>query len=89
MICAILDEALPRSPHRPHETLIEFVTDRPGHDLRYAVNDSKIRRELRWQPKETLASGLKRTVHWYLDNRDWWEEIRGGVYRGDRLGKIR
>jgi len=89
MICAILDEARPRAPHRPHEKLIEFVTDRPGHDLRYAVDDSKIRRELQWQPKETLASGLKKTVHWYLDNRDWWEKIRSGVYRGERLGKVR
>ncbi|HEX4193051.1 MAG TPA: dTDP-glucose 4,6-dehydratase [Stellaceae bacterium] len=89
MICTILDEALPDSPHRPHERLIEFVTDRPGHDLRYAVDDAKIRRELQWAPKETLESGLKKTVHWYLDNRDWWEKIRGGGYRGERLGKIR
>jgi dTDP-glucose 4,6-dehydratase len=88
MICAILDEALPRSPHRAHEKLIEFVTDRPGHDLRYAVDDAKIRRELGWQPAETLASGLKKTVYWYLDNRAWWEKIRNGLYRGERLGKI-
>ncbi|HEY1504719.1 MAG TPA: dTDP-glucose 4,6-dehydratase [Stellaceae bacterium] len=89
MVCAILDEALPHSSHRPHEKLIEFVADRPGHDLRYAVDDAKIRRELRWQPRETLASGLKKTVHWYLDNRDWWERIRGEIYRGERLGTIR
>jgi dTDP-glucose 4,6-dehydratase len=89
MICAILDEALPRSPHRPHEKLIEFVTDRPGHDLRYAVDDTKIRRELQWEPKETLATGVKKTVQWYLDNRDWWEKIRSGVYQGERLGNIR
>jgi dTDP-glucose 4,6-dehydratase len=88
MICAILDETLPRSLHRPHETLIEFVTDRPGHDLRYAVDDAKIRRELGWQPKETLETGLKKTVQWYLDNRDWWEKIRSGVYQGERLGKV-
>ncbi|HEX3971022.1 MAG TPA: dTDP-glucose 4,6-dehydratase [Stellaceae bacterium] len=88
MICAILDEAL-RSPLRPHERLIEFVTDRPGHDLRYAVDDAKIRRELQWEPKETLETGLKKTVHWYLDNRDWWEKIRNGVYHGERLGKVR
>jgi len=88
MICAILDDALPRSPHRPHEKLIEFVVDRPGHDLRYAVDDAKIRRELQWRPKETLASGLKKTVQWYLDNRAWWEKIRSGSYRGERLGKI-
>jgi dTDP-glucose 4,6-dehydratase len=89
MICAILDEALSRSPLRPHERLIEFVTDRPGHDLRYAVDDAKIRRELQWEPKETLETGLKKTVHWYLDNRDWWEKIRNGVYQGERLGKVR
>jgi dTDP-glucose 4,6-dehydratase len=87
MICAILDEALPNSRHCPHEKLIEFVTDRPGHDFRYAVDDSKIRRDLQWQPKETLATGLKKTVHWYLDNRDWWEKIRAGVYKGERLGR--
>jgi dTDP-glucose 4,6-dehydratase len=87
MICAILDEALPQSPHRPHEKLIEFVVDRPGHDQRYAVDDGKIRRELGWQPSESLASGLKKTVHWYLDHRDWWEKIRSGVYHGERLGR--
>jgi dTDP-glucose 4,6-dehydratase len=89
MLCAILDEALPRSPHRPHDKLIEFVADRPGHDLRYAVDDAKIRRELSWQPQETLATGLKKTVQWYLDNRGWWEKIRSGVYRGERLGTVR
>ncbi|HWE72563.1 MAG TPA: dTDP-glucose 4,6-dehydratase [Stellaceae bacterium] len=89
MICGILDEALPHAAHRPHENLIEFVTDRPGHDLRYAVDDAKIRRELQWEPKETLETGLKKTVHWYLDNRDWWEKIRSGGYHGERLGKVR
>jgi dTDP-glucose 4,6-dehydratase len=89
MICAILDEALPRSPYRPHEKLIEFVADRPGHDLRYAVDDAKIRGELGWQPKETLATGLKKTVQWYLDNRDWWQRIRSGIYKGERLGQVR
>jgi dTDP-glucose 4,6-dehydratase len=89
MLCAILDEALPRSPHRPHEKLIEFVADRPGHDLRYAVDDEKIRRELAWQPQETLATGLKKTVQWYRDNRGWWEKIRSGVYHGERLGTVR
>ena len=88
-VCAILDEALPQSPHRPHEKLIEFVADRPGHDLRYAVDDTKLRRELGWAPQETLATGLKKTVHWYLDNRDWWEKIRRGVYQGERMGQAR
>ncbi len=86
-ICALLDELLPRSPYRPHEKLIEFVADRPGHDLRYAVDDTKLRRELGWAPQETLATGLKKTVQWYLDNRAWWEKIRSGLYRGERLGR--
>jgi dTDP-glucose 4,6-dehydratase len=89
MICSILDDLLPHSPYRPHEKLIEFVADRPGHDLRYAVDDTKIREELGWQPQETLATGLKKTVEWYLDNRAWWESIRSGVYQGERLGQVR
>ena len=87
LLCALLDEALPQSPHRPHENLITFVPDRPGHDLRYAIDDRKLRRELGWRPTETLATGLKKTVRWYLDNRAWWEPIRSGVYRGERLGR--
>jgi dTDP-glucose 4,6-dehydratase len=86
-ICAILDEELPDSPHRPHEQLIRLVADRPGHDLRYAIDDSKLRRELGWQPREDLESGLRKTVRWYLANRDWWEPIRSGRYRGERLGR--
>jgi len=88
-LCAILDEALPRSPHRPHEKLIAFVADRPGHDLRYSVDDAKLRRRFGWRPAETLESGLRKTVRWYLDNRQWWEPIRSGVYRGERLGLAR
>jgi dTDP-glucose 4,6-dehydratase len=65
------------------------VTDRPGHDLRYAVDDRKLRRELGWKPAESLATGLRRTVRWYIDNRSWWEPIRDGLYRGERLGQIR
>ncbi len=76
MICALLDEALPASPHRPHADLITFVTDRPGHDARYAINCDKIERELGWRPSLGLDEGLKRTVAWYLENRDWWEAIR-------------
>ena len=87
LLCALLDDALPQSPHRPHEKLIAFVPDRPGHDLRYAIDDSKLRRELGWRPTETLATGLKKTVRWYLDNRAWWEPIHSGVYRGERLGR--
>jgi len=86
-ICAILDAELPKSPHRPHARLIEFVADRPGHDLRYAIDDRRIRRELGWRPAESLETGLRKTVRWYLDNEAWWKPIRSGVYRGERLGR--
>ena len=76
LICSILDELLPDSPHRPHTSLIRFVEDRPGHDRRYAMDCSKIRRELGWKPQENLQSGLRRTVRWYLENLDWVEAIR-------------
>jgi dTDP-glucose 4,6-dehydratase len=87
LLCAILDEALPASPYRPHDKLIRFVEDRPGHDLRYAMDDSKLRGELGWRASESLETGLRKTVRWYLDNRAWWEPIRSGVYRGERLGR--
>jgi dTDP-glucose 4,6-dehydratase len=85
-ICRLLDEMLPQSPNRPHEKLIEFVTDRPGHDARYAIDASKIRRELGWQPRHTFDAGLRDTVRWFLDNRGWWERVMSGAYRGERLG---
>jgi len=87
LLCRLLDEALPEAPHRPHERLIAFVPDRPGHDWRYAMDDGKLRRELGWRPRESLESGLRKTVRWYLDNRAWWEPIRSGRYRGERLGR--
>jgi dTDP-glucose 4,6-dehydratase len=85
-ICAIIDEHRPNAPHGPNANLIKFVTDRPGHDLRYAIDASKIRRELGWTPRETLATGLRRTVEWYLDNLDWCAAVRAGGYDGERLG---
>jgi len=87
-ICRLLDELQPGSPHRPHEKLIAHVADRPGHDARYAIDASKIARELGWQPRENFESGLRKTVAWYLENRDWWERVRSGSYRGERLGLI-
>jgi dTDP-glucose 4,6-dehydratase len=75
-ICVILDELLPDSPHRPHESLIKFVADRPGHDRRYAIDLTKINRELGWQPKESLQTGLRKTVEWYLQNSEWVAAIR-------------
>jgi dTDP-glucose 4,6-dehydratase len=85
-ICRLLDEMLPASPHRPHHGLITFVADRPGHDRRYAMDTAKITRQLRWAPRESFDSGLRKTVAWYIDNRWWWEPIWSRRYRGERLG---
>jgi dTDP-glucose 4,6-dehydratase len=84
-ICSILDEIQPRRAGSYRE-LITFVQDRPGHDLRYAIDCSKIERELGWRPVETFETGLRKTVQWYLDNPLWWQSIRSGKYRGERLG---
>ena len=90
MICAVLDDALASSPHAPHAGLITFVDDRPGHDKRYAINCDKIERELGWTPSVSVEEGMRRTVTWYLENRDWWEKIREkgfDVARRQGLGK--
>lgn len=90
MICAVLDDALPSSPHAPHADLITFVDDRPGHDKRYAINCDKIERELGWTPSVSVEEGMRRTVMWYLENRDWWEKIRDkgfNVAKRQGLGK--
>ena len=84
-ICALMDEFSPDSVG-PRERLITFVADRPGHDLRYAIDARKICQELGWQPRETFETGLRKTLEWYLTNRSWWERIRSNVYRGERLG---
>lgn len=75
-ICSYLDECLPNSPHRPHARLIQYVDDRPGHDRRYAMDTTKIRTELGWEPRQTFASGLRRTIDWYLHNSEWIDVIR-------------
>ncbi|CAI2717490.1 dTDP-glucose 4,6-dehydratase [Nitrospina watsonii] len=85
-LCRLLDECVPGSPHAPHDTLITFVEDRPGHDRRYAIDASKLETELGWKPDETFESGLRKTVQWYLQNRDWVERVTSGAYRGERLG---
>ena len=72
----------------PRENLITFVADRPGHDLRYAVDASRVRRELGWTPFESFETGLRRTVSWYLSRRDWWEPLLARVYCGERLGSL-
>ena len=76
MICAVLDEELKNSPYAPHASLIKFVADRPGHDHRYAINCDKIERELGWSPSLSIEQGMRETVLWYLQNREWWEKIR-------------
>jgi dTDP-glucose 4,6-dehydratase len=85
-ICKLLDELAPKS--LPHESLISYVQDRPGHDLRYAISAAKAERDLGWRAQESFESGLRKTVVWYLENRDWWQAIRDGVYKGQRLGKL-
>ena len=85
-ICLALDEVSPDSG--PHDRLITFVTDRPGHDHRYAIDASKLERELGWKAKETFASGLMRTVRWYAGNKGWWFPLREKVYAGERIGLL-
>ena len=83
-LTALLDELNPAGA--PHERLISFVADRPGHDLRYAIDAGKIARELGWRPRESFETGLRKTVDWYLANRPWWQAIADGSYQGQRLG---
>jgi dTDP-glucose 4,6-dehydratase len=85
-ICALLDGLVPDSPYAPHESLITFVADRPGHDRRYAIDAGKIERELGWRPEETLETGMEKTVRWYLENRGWCEAVLSRGYTGERLG---
>ncbi len=84
-ICAILDELKPRADGKKYAEQITFVADRPGHDMRYAIDAGKIERELGWKPAETFETGLRKTVRWYLDNKWWWEPLRE-KYQRERLG---
>ena len=90
IICDILDELVPNKIQniQSFRELITFVPDRPGHDQRYAIDSSKITRDLGWLPKETFESGIRKTVSWYLDNKDWWERVLNGEYKLDRIGKL-
>ena len=85
-ICDVLDELAPVA--RLRRELITFVADRPGHDARYAMDISKVRRDLGWEPRETFDTALRKTVAWYLENTQWWEDIRSGRYAGQRLGLL-
>jgi dTDP-glucose 4,6-dehydratase len=85
-ICDLLQELVPQQSS--YRDLITFVTDRPGHDHRYAIDARKIQRELGWTPQETFETGLRKTVQWYLDNKTWWQKVQDGSYRGERLGIV-
>lgn len=85
-ICNILDELKPQADNVSYESLITFVKDRPGHDLRYAIDASKIANELGWMPEETFESGIRKTVNWYLNNLEWCRRVQDGSYQRERLG---
>jgi len=85
-LCALLDELFPRADGKAYAEQISFVIDRPGHDRRYAIDASKIRRELVWSPNHTFDDGMRSTVQWYLDNQEWVEDVLSGKYRMERLG---
>ena len=85
-ICSLLDKLVPDSPHIPHEALIIYVTYRPGHDLRYAIDADKIAAQLGWTPEETFESGIEKTIKWYLANSEWCKHVQDGSYQRERLG---
>ncbi|MDF2417742.1 dTDP-glucose 4,6-dehydratase [Acinetobacter beijerinckii] len=85
-ICKILDELRPQNNSQSYESLITFVKDRPGHDLRYAIDAAKIEHELGWKPKETFETGIRKTVEWYLNNLEWCRHVQDGSYQRERLG---
>jgi dTDP-glucose 4,6-dehydratase len=88
-ICSILDEMKLRSNGGSYTELIDYVMDRPGHDFRYAIDATKIKNNLGWQPKETFDTGIRKTIQWYLDNEEWWRKIQDGKYNQERLGTAR
>ena len=80
-LCALLDELSPRADGQPYKNQITFVKDRPGHDQRYAIDASRLERELGWKPAETFDTGIRKTVQWYLQNQEWVANITSGAYR--------
>jgi len=88
IICEKMDEYSPRKQGGNYEELITYVTDRPGHDFRYAIDASKISNKLGWQPKENFETGIEKTIRWYLENREWWQAIQDNTYQQERLGVV-
>ena len=86
-VCELMDRFRPQNA--PHSKLITFVTDRPGHDARYAIDATKLENELGWKAQENFDTGIEKTVKWYLENEEWWRPLRGGVYSGERLGVLK
>ena len=87
-ICNLLDNIRPSENLKSYQELITFVKDRPGHDLRYAIDSSKLQNKLGWTPKETFEIGIRKTIDWYLDNKTWWQEIKNNTYQQERLGVL-
>ena len=85
-ICTILDKLKPSNSGKSYNQMISFVKDRPGHDFRYAINTTKIKKDLNWEPKETFDSGLTKTIKWYLENENWWKKIQKKIYKQERIG---
>ena len=85
-ICTILDKLKPSNSGKSYKQMISFVKDRPGHDFRYAINTTKIKKDLNWEPKETFDSGLIMTIKWYLENENWWKKTQKNIYKQERLG---
>ncbi len=83
-----MDELKPRDNEKKYSQLITYVKDRPGHDFRYAIDASKIRDKLNWEPKEIFEGGIRKTIQWYLENEQWWESIQDSSYQQERLGVI-
>ena len=87
-ICEILDEFVPREDGKSYKNQITYVKDRPGHDMRYAIDSSKIQNNLGWKPEETFDSGIQKTIKWYLENKNWWKNIQNKKYGQERLGSV-
>jgi len=87
-ICSLLDEMSPREDGSKYSKLITYVQDRPGHDFRYAIDATKINQDLGWSPKESFETGIRKTIDWYLNNREWWQAIQDNTYRQERLGVL-